>query len=682
MTFLHGQHQNLARVKFYLLLILAFFPFILYYQTLFHDYALDDIVVIEKNQFTQQGIAGIDNIFLNDSFKGYFDKNRVNLPGGRYRPLSIATFALEFELFGLSPGISHLINIILYSLTGILIFFLILQYIAPIVLKNTVINHRSALFYLFFAFGTAMLFVTHPLHIEVVSNIKGRDELMALIFSLISVIFICKYVNSGRILFILISAFSLFLGLLSKESSIPFIIIIPVFLYYFGPSLFQKKQIRYVVYSIVPLLITFFIYIVLRYVIVGFEQHQGNYNLMNNPYLYANISDKYATIFYTFIVYLKLLIFPHPLTVDYYPYHITIINITNVYSLLGILILVMFLAGVFLGFLKKELLSFCLLFFLIAISVVSNVFINIGVFMSERFMYIPSFAYCLFLSWMIFIFLTKKYFKFSDAYRKDKKTSINMMIPGITVLSVIVILYSIKVYDRVPDWRNDFTLFSKDVKTSSNSAFSNKSYGNHLIEESLAVKNEIKKQQFLKKALFHLQKAIEIVPSYVEAIFLAGNAQYLYNQDIEKSFTYYRKVLVLTPDDKKIFTNIEIMLSECQDVHIRMKLLNELLSISPANERVNYLMGKELNRQKKYHKAIPFLKKAINLAPENASNYLELGLSYGYLGDFHKAISFHKQALQYDPNNTLILKNLGVLHKQTGDMKKSNKYFQLSEKNK
>jgi hypothetical protein len=87
---------------------------------------LDDRHVIENNKFTQKGISGIPEIFGNESFKGSLGEQKELVEGGRYRPLSIASFALEKSITGGRPSVSHLINIILYTLTGIFLYRVLL----------------------------------------------------------------------------------------------------------------------------------------------------------------------------------------------------------------------------------------------------------------------------------------------------------------------------------------------------------------------------------------------------------------------------------------------------------------------------------------------------------------------------------------------------------------------------
>ena len=86
-------------------LILGAVSFLLYANTLGHDFALDDAIVITENVLTQKGIAGFSDLLTHDSFYGFFQvegKDQL-VQGGRYRPLSLMMFALLVQVFGAAP---------------------------------------------------------------------------------------------------------------------------------------------------------------------------------------------------------------------------------------------------------------------------------------------------------------------------------------------------------------------------------------------------------------------------------------------------------------------------------------------------------------------------------------------------------------------------------------------------
>ena len=101
-----------------------------YLNTLSFEHALDDDIVIVNNIFTEKGIKGIPDLLTKDSFHGFFKKKKNLVSGGRYRPLSLITFALENELFGKektngsfehNARIGHAINILLYGLCCLMV---------------------------------------------------------------------------------------------------------------------------------------------------------------------------------------------------------------------------------------------------------------------------------------------------------------------------------------------------------------------------------------------------------------------------------------------------------------------------------------------------------------------------------------------------------------------------------
>ena len=109
-------------------LLTGILGFLLYANTLSHGFVLDDKIVITENQFTKQGFSGIKDIFTHDSMTGFFGRDKNLVAGGRYRPLSMAIHAVEWEIFGDWPLVYHLINVLCYALTGILLFFVLLQF--------------------------------------------------------------------------------------------------------------------------------------------------------------------------------------------------------------------------------------------------------------------------------------------------------------------------------------------------------------------------------------------------------------------------------------------------------------------------------------------------------------------------------------------------------------------------
>ena len=103
--------------------------FLLYGNTLTHEYTQDDAIVIYDNMFTTAGFSGIPGILKYDTFYGFFKvegKDKL-VAGGRYRPLTLVMFAVEYAVFGESPFIGHLGNVLRYGLLGLVLYLLLLK---------------------------------------------------------------------------------------------------------------------------------------------------------------------------------------------------------------------------------------------------------------------------------------------------------------------------------------------------------------------------------------------------------------------------------------------------------------------------------------------------------------------------------------------------------------------------
>ena len=476
--------------------IISLLALVLYVESVSFSYVLDDSILIAENKFTQKGIKGVGDIFSYESFKGYFGDQKEMVEGGRYRPLSIATFAVEKSLFGKNPAAGHLINVLLYALTGIFLYRVLLFMFPP---GST---GKEKKWYFSIPFITVILFIAHPLHVEVVGNIKGRDEIFALLGELGVLFFTFRYLENKRLKYLVYSFLCFFLGILSKEGVITFLAIVPITAYFFtNSSAGDKIKIS------LPLLAASFIYLVIRYNVLGFLFSGAEItNLMNNPFYGMSFGEKTATIFYTLLLYLKLLVFPHPLTHDYYPYHIPIMNWTDWAPLLSLVLYVSLIVIAVRGWKKKTIPSYAILFYLITLSIVSNLFISIGTFMNERFVYHASLGFCIAVAWLLV-----------------EKLNFNLIARRIALAVFILgtIGLSAKTLVRLPDWKTVESLDRSALKVSPNSARANHFFGiliwgkNYLTLPANA--EPARRKAVLDSLKPYFDKALQILPSYNSA---------------------------------------------------------------------------------------------------------------------------------------------------------------------
>jgi len=204
------------------LIILGALAAVLYANTLGCDYTWDDAIVITDNDFTKS--ADFGNIFTKDTFHGFFKQKKNLVAGGRYRPLTLAMFAVEYQIME-SPFLGHLMNVLWYALTGIVLYLVLLKLINP--------ERRDDLKLWFIPLVASLLFIAHPIHTEAVSNIKGRDEIITLLGALAALYFALRAYYEENNLWMLLSGLVFFLGLLAKENAITFLAVVPLAFYFF-----------------------------------------------------------------------------------------------------------------------------------------------------------------------------------------------------------------------------------------------------------------------------------------------------------------------------------------------------------------------------------------------------------------------------------------------------------------
>lgn len=190
--------------------------FLLYGQSLSNGYNIDDDYVCENHQLVQQGIKGIPEIFASR----YNNSNGVMFG---YRPVTIAVYAIEYQIFGESPAVGHFFNIIYYIIACIILFFF---------LRNLLKTKFASTIPVLPIIAT-VIFMTHAIHTEVVLSLKNREEILCLIFCLSSAMLALRYYDKRRIIDIVFAIILLGIGFLTKESAIVFLAITPLSIIFF-----------------------------------------------------------------------------------------------------------------------------------------------------------------------------------------------------------------------------------------------------------------------------------------------------------------------------------------------------------------------------------------------------------------------------------------------------------------
>jgi Tfp pilus assembly protein PilF len=364
--------------------------------------------------------------------------------------------------------------------------------------------------------------------------------------------------------------------------------------------------------------------------------------LLNNPYIkfengkWVNFTsgEKYATIFYTLGQYIRLLVFPLTLTHDYYPRQVGIMQWTHISVILSFLAYIG-LAGYGIWSLskgKKDVLVFAILFFLITLSIVSNIVFAIGTNMGERFLFMPSIGFCL-AACVLLLKLANTSGKLD--YRK-------IMLPSALLLLVLV-LFSFRTITRNPVWHDNHTLAFTDVLTSANSAKVQSFCGGLCTEDALNEKDLTKKNELFQQSVQYNTRAIEIHPTHKSALLNRG-VSYFYLGQFDEAIADLRKVTQIAGEDHKGWLNLSLALGgkgklleeEKLDYNGALQYLDEALETDSTNEEAIWHMGVVKAKLGQYAEAIPWFIKFTQIRPDDPAAWDGLAWAYGLNGETEK----------------------------------------------
>ncbi len=610
------------RLKFMLGLIAAVLGFILYIGTLNYEYTLDDFSTIKQNTVVQKGFSGIGTLLSTSYRYGYWNSNDE-----LYRPLTLIMFAIEWELFPDSPPVGHIISILLYAFTAILLFKLL----SRLFKENLAVS-----------FIATLLFMAHPAHTEVVANIKSRDEILSFLLSIVSIGWLLDYLETKKTSKIILSAVLFFLALMAKESALTLLAVIPILLY-----VFKDIPIRKGLASVTPLAIATFLYMIIRASVLHGIINTKKVALLDN--ILASAPDfltRIVTAIYVLGRYLLLLIFPDHFSMDYSYSEITLLKITDYRFILSLAIYLGITVYAIYRIRKKDPVAFSILYYLISISIVSNIFVVIGTVMADRLLYAPSLAICI----VIAVLLTK-IFKTGDDGRKVSTVSafLKQHSKPFMFAGIILVLYSFKTITREKVWENDMELYKSGVQDSPNSSRCQYLLGIEIRNKTLKAEKDSAKREILRVQIAdQFRKAVELCP---------------YNFDAYRDLgrTYDEK-----GDTLHAIENYDMALK-----------YNPYESLTLNNKAVI------LFHQMKYNEAMEMFKLAVRSNPRYADGLKNLGSCYGVYKDYDNAIMYFNKSLEYetdDEKKPETYRMMGMTYQYMGNQPMADIFLEKSRK--
>ncbi len=637
---------------FYLIIIVI--AFILYGNTISNKYSLDDSYVTASNPIVQQGIKAIPTIFSSNYITMNAEEGGQHSYG--YRPIAKATYAVEWSLFGGNPHVSHFINLLLYALTGLLLFSLLQK-----LLKG---------YNIWLPFLTVLFFMVHPLHTEVVASLKNREELLSFLGALLSIHYFMRWHESGRRIYILWALLAFVVGYMSKVNIMTFVFIIPLVFYYFT-NIPTKKLI---LTSLLILGILLLVALIPRF-LIGTTVRPMQF--IENPLQFdPTFTERIGTSMMVLLFYLKMLVFPHPLLFYYGFNMIPVTGLGNPLVWFSLVIHAGLFAYAIYTIRKKSLLSFAILYYLITIAIFSNLLAPPTGIVAERFLYVSSLGFCLALAYGMF-----KLFRIKATATVIPSKTLTWML---LVALVITIPASAKTIDRNRDWKTDMTLYEADMPYLEKSAKANFIYATNLRSNVVErLKSGVPRSEIVTDAqtcIKHFKRATAIYPQYPDAWNNLGETYLLLLNESDSSIRYFEKAVETNPKLHAAYYNLGYTYQVTEQYEKSVKNYEKALELEPWEVRTMSNLAQMYEKTDQLDKAIKLNEDIIKMDPMLDVPYLNLASFALHQGDNAKAIGYFEKALEVNPNNYDLSMRMRNFYMQAGDSTKADYYLELARR--
>ena len=622
------------------ILTIIILPFILYFNTVYYDYAVDDIPLIKSNPVINHGFNHLNDVLTKSTFYGYYHQNY-----GVYRPFTMLSFAIETQFFGLTPGVSHFFNILFYSFTCLMLFIVL----------NNIFGEK----YRLIIFISTVIFIVHPLHVEVVANIKSRDEIFALLFGLLLPLhFLNLYHHKRKVKYFIFSVLCFILGIFSKENALFFIVIFPFYIYLKGDYRIKKIIILLPGYIAGAALL-----FLARYFFL--ESIPAQQISETNTLLHAGLFiEKLCTCCYIFLFNCKQIVFPYPLSWDY-DYRQIDVQSNFIFILMAFLFVGFLIYLTLKGLLNRNIQGIFGLMFLFSLLPYSHLLIKIPVNTADRFLFVPS-----------IILSAVPIFCYNDI---NKKSILVKKLLYLFCLTIIV-LYAFLTINQSFVWKDTLTVYKYGTESAPNSFYTHKSYGLWLsnLADSSNSKEEI--NYLYNQAAISFSKSLEIYPAQQDIWYMKGRCSYLTNNYDEARNAYLISVERFTKQKIESLYSLGSLFEKIRNYDSSLIYYLKAATLDSSFKNVYGSIGRIYLYKNDLSNSSIYLSKSLKQDSTDFSTLSNIGGLYYYNHDYDKAIHYYLKSTYYSRNDCSVYKNIGACWYQKKNFKKALEYYNLSYK--
>jgi protein O-mannosyl-transferase len=584
-------------------LLIAVFVGILYFNSLGNLFTnWDDGMIYQNRSIRNLDWTGIKKLFTLEK-------------ANTYQPVRMLSYAIDYRIWKLNPIGYHITNILFYILTCIMVFLTLERLSVGLRDGSPPDSHFRVA-----AFG-ALIFAAHPVHVEAVTWLAARKEvLQGFFFFLGFYLYLVgrKMEGEKRVLYLFGVLLVILLAILSKTSAIVFPGVI--FLYEIVAEkerFFIFLRRHWVFLTIAVCMSAVFTFIAMRVMLDagGIKPYRG-WNFISN--LLVPI--------YAFWESIRLL----TLTVNYSAAY-TIVANPQIFSIKNVILFVLtcgFFGVSFYSFRKTKVIFFAFFFFLITLLPYLNI-IPISTLIADRYVFIASFSFAFLLGILFDRFYTYRHRRMSEGFFK---------LLSVSLFVLLLLGYSFMTIRQNTIWQNSYTLWADAVEKSPNSNAANALMG--VVYMELGMNDQ---------AVKYLEKAIHLLPQDYQS---RNNLGIVYGKlsQFDKGIDELVTAIRLMPDDDTIKINLSVLYERQKEYRKAEEILTYLIEKNPVNANLYFRRGLLFKEEGRFSDAISEFDKSIELAPDIINPYEEIGNIYlSHFKDSEKAKYYYSKAIEAVP---------------------------------
>ena len=647
-------NNNFSHKTWLHVLMIALLGFLIYSNTFYAHFELDDDVYIVQNTAIKDlryflepsKVLGLTDIGIN--FRYAFIT----------RIVGYLTFALNYHFNGLDVTGYHVVNLIIHIINALLVYFLVrMIFRTPFFQDITPDDASSPLLTPgIFSLCCALIFVSHPIQTQAITYITQRFASLATLFFLLSIGAYVRSRLSGTALvkYALygISLISAITAMLVKEISFTLPVMIALFEFLFFEGKYGRRVIRLVPFALTMLVIP-----------AALLTAQGSFSIRDIDQSMKTLAsaptigrmDYLFTEFRVIVTYLRLLFLPVNQNLDYdYPVYHSFFTPPVFFSFVFLLFL--FSLGIYCFFRSKDkavsgrhelrVISIGILWFFITLSIESSI-IPIQDVIFEHRLYLPSVGFVIALMGTVAIII-----------RKSGSRRASGAVLAVIALSVVALAGA--AYARNSQWKTNVSLWEDVVKKSPSKgrphynlgvAYTTQGRTEDAVKEFRAaiqakpdyfeahynLAKAYSRQGRIANAIQEFLAVIRINPNHVEAHYNLGIA-YSKEGHIENAIREYRIATAIDPGYFMAHNNLANAYLSLGRIEDAVSEYVKAIKIDPGYAIVHYNLGLAYSVQERIEDAIKEFLTAITLDPEFYQAHYDLGVAYRTAGRIEEAV--------------------------------------------